>query len=40
MSGRQTDIIHPANEPVLGYLTGSAERAALKAELIRRGRKP
>jgi len=35
MSGRQTDIIHPVNEPVLGYLPGSAERAALKAELIR-----
>jgi 1-pyrroline-5-carboxylate dehydrogenase len=34
MSGRQTEIIHPVNETVLGYLPGSAERAALKAELM------
>ena len=26
---------HPLNEPVLGYAPGSAERAALQAELDR-----
>ena len=33
MSGRQINIRQPVNEPVLGYLPGSAERRALKAEL-------
>ena len=27
----------PKNEPVFGYLSGSAERAALKAELAKMG---
>ena len=35
MSGRQTNILHPVNEPVLGYLPDSSERTALKTELTR-----
>jgi 1-pyrroline-5-carboxylate dehydrogenase len=35
MSSDLTDILDPANEPVLSYLPGSAERSALKTELAR-----